>query len=166
MIVRAIQIAEAGEWARLRGRLWPDADPQELTAETQAFLEGAEMPTIAAAFVAREEEGDEAIGFLELGVRPFADGCESRPVAHVEGWYVEPAARGRGVGRALMTAAEIGPANAASRSSRRIPKWKTTSPWQRTCASAFSRPSGSSSSASRLASREERAQDCPRGAIN
>ncbi|MGA9273050.1 MAG: GNAT family N-acetyltransferase [Candidatus Cybelea sp.] len=106
MIVRAIQIAEAGEWARLRGRLWPDADPQELTAETQAFLEGAEMPTIAAAFVAREEEGDEAIGFLELGVRPFADGCESRPVAHVEGWYVEPAARGRGVGRALMTAAE------------------------------------------------------------
>jgi aminoglycoside 6'-N-acetyltransferase I len=28
------------------------------------------------------------------------------PVPHVEGWYVEPSARGRGVGRALMQAAE------------------------------------------------------------
>jgi aminoglycoside 6'-N-acetyltransferase I len=106
MVVRAIRTAEAGEWACLRARLWPRADLQELTAETQAFLEGADMPTIAAAFVAREEEGDAAMGFLELAVRPFADGCESRPVAHVEGWYVEPAARGRGVGRALMMAAE------------------------------------------------------------
>ncbi|MGC2405828.1 MAG: GNAT family N-acetyltransferase [Candidatus Cybelea sp.] len=106
MIVRAIRTAEADEWARLRTRLWPRATPKELAAEARTFLEGAEMPMIAAAFVAREEEGAAAMGFLELAVRPFADGCESRPVAHVEGWYVEPAARGRGVGRALMTAAE------------------------------------------------------------
>jgi aminoglycoside 6'-N-acetyltransferase I len=106
MIVRAIQKAEASEWVRLRARLWPHAAPQELAAEARAFLEGAETPMIAAAFVARGEEAAAAMGFLELGVRPFADGCESRPVAHVEGWYVEPAARGRGVGRALMTAAE------------------------------------------------------------
>ena len=28
------------------------------------------------------------------------------PVVHIEGWYVEPTARGRNVGRALMHAAE------------------------------------------------------------
>jgi aminoglycoside 6'-N-acetyltransferase I len=106
MIVRAIRKAEADEWAQLRTRLWPRAAPQELAAEARAFLEGDETPMIAAAFVAREEEGAAAMGFLELAVRPFADGCESRPVAHVEGWYVEPAARSRGVGRALMSAAE------------------------------------------------------------
>lgn len=106
MVVRAIRKAEADEWARLRAKLWPLANPQELAAEARAFLEGAETPMIAAAFVAREEEGIAGMGFLELAIRPFADGCESRPVAHVEGWYVEPAARGRGVGLALMTAAE------------------------------------------------------------
>jgi aminoglycoside 6'-N-acetyltransferase I len=106
MIVRAIRKGEAGEWAQLRARLWPHSDAQELAAEARAFLDGTEMPTIAEAFVAWEEEGAAALGLLELAVRPFADGCESRPVAHVEGWYVEPAARGRGVGRALMSAAE------------------------------------------------------------
>ncbi|MGZ3498278.1 MAG: GNAT family N-acetyltransferase [Vulcanimicrobiaceae bacterium] len=29
------------------------------------------------------------------------------PIPHIEGWYVEPSARGNGVGRRLMSAAEI-----------------------------------------------------------
>jgi aminoglycoside 6'-N-acetyltransferase I len=107
MVVRAIRKEEAGEWARLRARLWPHANPQELAAEARAFLNGVETPMIAAAFVAWAEEGGAALGFLEVAIRPFADGCESRPVAHVEGWYVEPTTRGCGVGRALMTTAEI-----------------------------------------------------------
>ncbi len=46
------------------------------------------------------------IAFLELGLHPWAEGCESAPVPYVEGWYVEPPWRGRGIGRALMQAAE------------------------------------------------------------
>jgi aminoglycoside 6'-N-acetyltransferase I len=39
-------------------------------------------------------------------MRAFSDGCDSMPVPHVEGWYVEPFARRRHVGSALMQAAE------------------------------------------------------------
>ncbi len=53
-----------------------------------------------------ESDRAEPLGFLELSVRAFSDGCDSMPVPHVEGWYVEATARATGVGRALMRAAE------------------------------------------------------------
>ena len=88
----------------MRAALWPDATASDLAADTHAFVRGVPMPAIEAVFIA--DEGDAAVGFLELAVRPFSDGCESMPVPHVEAWYVEPQARGRGIGRALMAAAE------------------------------------------------------------
>lgn len=45
-------------------------------------------------------------GFVSCSVRPFANGCETAPVPFVEGWYVAPALRRQGVGRALMAAVE------------------------------------------------------------
>lgn len=87
----------------MRSRLWPHADAEELAREAQTFAAGGTVPTIDAVFVAGDGV---AIGFLELSVRPFSDGCDSMPVPYVEGWYVEPGARGRGVGRALIEAAE------------------------------------------------------------
>jgi aminoglycoside 6'-N-acetyltransferase I len=104
VIVRRVNRDDAQTWAHLRARLWPAADPVALIGEARAFLRGEPTPMIAAAFLA--EEGSAPLGFLELAVRPFADGCESRPIAHVEGWYVEPSVRRRGVGGALMRAAE------------------------------------------------------------
>jgi aminoglycoside 6'-N-acetyltransferase I len=43
---------------------------------------------------------------VELSLRAYAEGCLSDNVAYVEGWYVSPDVRGRGVGRALIAAAE------------------------------------------------------------
>ena len=84
----------------MRAALWPDADPAALTQEAVAYLDGTSQ-MIAAAWITTD-----GLGFIELSIRPFSDGCDSMPVPHVEGWYVEPAARGQSVGRALLAAAE------------------------------------------------------------
>jgi aminoglycoside 6'-N-acetyltransferase I len=104
MVIRSVRPDDAAAWALLRSRLWRSADAGELAAETRAFLDGQLMPTIAAVFIAEEEAT--ALGFIEVAIRSFSDGCESMPVPHVEGWYVEPFARGKGAGRALMDSAE------------------------------------------------------------
>lgn len=88
----------------MRARLWPDADAAELSREAETVAGGSSIPTIDAVFIAADDEGP--IGFLELSLREFSDGCDSMPVPYVEGWYVEPDARGTGAGRALMQAAE------------------------------------------------------------
>jgi aminoglycoside 6'-N-acetyltransferase I len=46
------------------------------------------------------------VGFLELDYRKYAPGCQSSPVPFIEGWYVEPRLQRRGIGRALIEAAE------------------------------------------------------------
>jgi len=104
MKIRPARKDEAATWSTLRMRLWPSADPQELAAEAALFLSGGNIPTISAVFLA--EDDATPLGFLELALRAFSDGCDSKPVPHVEGWYVEAFARERGVGRALMHAAE------------------------------------------------------------
>lgn len=58
------------------------------------------------AVIVAEREG-EILGFAELSLRTYAEGCGSSPVGYLEGWYVVPEARRQGVGRALVRAAEL-----------------------------------------------------------
>jgi aminoglycoside 6'-N-acetyltransferase I len=102
--VRSVCCDDSEAWATLRSHLWPSATADELAAEAREFLEGKSIPTITAVFIA--EDSATPVGFLELALRSFSDGCESMPVPHIEGWYVEPSVRRRGIGRALMQAAE------------------------------------------------------------
>lgn len=74
----------------MRAELWPGEELYEDPALT--------------VFVAEEREG--LVGFLELSLRSYAEGCDSSPVPYVEGWFVAEAWRRRGVGGALMQAAE------------------------------------------------------------
>jgi len=72
-----------------------------MDVEGRAAL-GADPPLVV--FVAVEDE--RLVAFLELDLRSYAEGCASSPVPYVEGWYVIPEWRRRGVGGALMKAAE------------------------------------------------------------
>ena len=52
-------------------------------------------------------EGGGLCGFAELSVRrDHVDGASAVPVAYLEGWYVDPDVRGRGIGLQLLDAAE------------------------------------------------------------
>jgi aminoglycoside 6'-N-acetyltransferase I len=103
--VRPAQESDARRWAELRHALWPDQTLEELAAEADAFLRGAE-PRLQAVLVAEGPAEQTLLGFAELSLRPYAEDCRTSPVAFLEGWYVVPQARARGVGRSLVAAAE------------------------------------------------------------
>jgi aminoglycoside 6'-N-acetyltransferase I len=101
MTIREIVEKDRGDWVRLRDALWPGS-LSDHDAETRQYFE--KRPVTPIVFVA-EAEG-RLVGFLELDYRKYAPGCSASPVPFIEGWYVEPALQGRGIGRALVDAAE------------------------------------------------------------
>jgi aminoglycoside 6'-N-acetyltransferase I len=78
--------------------LWPG----HAEANLDAWLARGDA---AAVFVAERAPG-RLCGFAEVGEREYADCCDTSPVAYLEGWYVDPDARGQSVGRALIRAVE------------------------------------------------------------
>lgn len=90
------------EWLRLRLGLWPDETAEGHAAEMGGYFAG---PRPAAVIVAARPDGG-LCGFVEVGIRDYAEGCDTARVGYVEGWYVDPDARRRGIGRALIAAAE------------------------------------------------------------
>ena len=89
-------------WLRLRGLLWPKEPVDELASGARIILDD---PKRNAVFVARDA-GGELVGFIEAALRDWAEGCHTRPVGYIEGWYVEPELRRREIGRRLVDAAE------------------------------------------------------------
>lgn len=102
--IRAVQVSDRAAWLRMRCALWPEGSEQEHAAEVAQFFAG-ETHLLLAVLLAFDAAGA-AVGFAELSIRSVVDGCETDRVAYLEGWYVEPAARRRGVGRALVQEAE------------------------------------------------------------
>jgi len=90
-------------WLRMRHALWPDESDGH-AEEIDAFLSG-QSKFIDEALVCEADDGS-AIGFIELRLRNYAEGSEGTIVPYVEGWYVDPAFRMRGVGAMLVAHAE------------------------------------------------------------
>ena len=82
------------EWIRLRTALFPDS------AESEASRYQHNEVWVA------ETAGGSLGGFIEVGWRNYAEKCATTPVAYIEAWYVEPQLRRRGIGKALVQAAE------------------------------------------------------------
>jgi len=59
-----------------------------------------------AAVLLAVDESDAVCGFIELTIRERVEHSTEDHVGYVEAWYIEPTARAKGVGRALMNAAE------------------------------------------------------------
>jgi|SRR6185369_5103937 aminoglycoside 6'-N-acetyltransferase I len=100
--IRAVTSRESEIWRRMRCELWPD--PAGHRAEVARFFAGDRREP-AEVLIAFDTAGD-AVGFAELSIRNVVDGCSTGNVGYLEGWYVAPAVRREGVGRALIAAAE------------------------------------------------------------
>jgi aminoglycoside 6'-N-acetyltransferase I len=70
--------------------------------EAEAFF--ATSTTPQAVLLAEVDAG--IVGFAEVSIRPYAEGCQTDRVGYLEGWFVVGDLRGRGIGRRLVAAAE------------------------------------------------------------
>jgi aminoglycoside 6'-N-acetyltransferase I len=87
--------------------LWPDAPIEEHRAEVDAILRSGRYGTLPMAILISQSEDGAVTGFLQVGLRSHADGCDiAHPVGFIEGWFVHEAFRKQGVGSSLMSAAE------------------------------------------------------------
>jgi aminoglycoside 6'-N-acetyltransferase I len=105
--VRRANAGDLDRLAALRVQLWPDGSFEEHRQEADAALSTGRSGSLpVAVFVSEGDEGT-LTGFIEVGLRSHADGCDPvRAVGFIEGWFVVEESRGRGVGRELMLAAE------------------------------------------------------------
>ena len=97
MRIREYRPADRGAYQALREKLWPDCSDKD----NDSWFARDDATT----FLAERPDGS-LCGFVEVGARPYAEDCESSPVGYIEGWWVDADMRKRGVGRALIDAAE------------------------------------------------------------
>ncbi len=100
--IRRLGRRDSADWGRLRGALWPDCSLRRHRIEIRICWT---EPATHAAFGAALPSG-RLVGFLEADLREAAEGCDTRPVGYIEGWYVIPGFRRSGTGRRLVLAAE------------------------------------------------------------
>ena len=72
--IRPFRDADWVEWLRMNVALFPEYAPSDLEAGMRDWRARAD----AEVFVA-DRDGGELAGFVEVGTRPYADGCETSP---------------------------------------------------------------------------------------
>ena len=102
MIERCRSLDHPG-WLAMRQSLWPHCTEEEHRAEMTRYCADPER---FAQFVFHDPSR-EALGFAEAAVRvDHVNGAATSPVPFLEGIYVVPRARRRGIARALFEAVE------------------------------------------------------------
>lgn len=97
--IREITSKDFPQWIKLRKELWPEASYDELKNVEHLFR----AQTFACFFA---EFGCDLVGFMEIAIRPYVNGCDTTPVAFVEGIWVDGHSQKRGIGRLFIKTAE------------------------------------------------------------
>jgi aminoglycoside 6'-N-acetyltransferase I len=105
--VRLAVPSDCVELGRLFQALWPDNLAEEHEKDLLPILNGHTIGTLPMVIFVAEATDGSLRGFLEVGLRSHADGCDPRhPVGFVEGWFIMEGFRGRGIGAQLLATAE------------------------------------------------------------
>jgi aminoglycoside 6'-N-acetyltransferase I len=100
MIERCASVEQPG-WLPLRQALWPHCILEQHLSEMSSFIASPER---YAQFVAYSSSG-QPVDFAEASVRTdYVNGIRSSPAAFLEGIYVVPEARHKGIAAALVAA--------------------------------------------------------------
>ncbi|TQV75258.1 GNAT family N-acetyltransferase [Aliikangiella marina] len=103
MLVRSVKSSDVKEWLRMRNNLWPNSVEDNPDEITQYFEQSSDNHSRV--FVAEKEPGT-LVGFLELSIRSYAEGCLQGSIPYIEGWYVDAGYRRKGIGAMLVANAE------------------------------------------------------------
>ena len=95
--IRLAQSTDRAAWARMRTSLWDDLTDDQNQTEISRMLT-SELSTTY--FVV--DAADRPIGFAEIFIRDYANGCTQQPVPFLEGIWIDDDYRRSGVGRALI----------------------------------------------------------------
>jgi aminoglycoside 6'-N-acetyltransferase I len=102
MLIRRATESDWADWLRLRLILWRDSADDDVSELRELIAKNGEKSLVLVA----EAPDHHVVGFIEAGIRDYADGCESRGVGYIEGWFVDEAWRRKGVGGKLVRGAE------------------------------------------------------------
>ncbi len=91
LTIREAEEKDLQPWTELRHALWPDATVDTLSEEARNILSSDDETCFLAV------RHNLPIGFAEVALHTGSSGR----YAHLEGWYVVPEHRGRGVGTEL-----------------------------------------------------------------
>ena len=103
VIIRPCTSEHLDGWVRLRQRLWPDETLDEHRSHARSLLK---RPSDAVGYLACEAD-ETVVAFAEATLRrDYVNGSNSSPVGFLEGLYVEPQYRKRGLARLLCSSVE------------------------------------------------------------
>ena len=102
IMIKEAQFEDSQSLARMALEIWENGSFQALTSEFEEMSQMAEVTSFLAYFE------DEAIGFANVALRhEYVEGCDSSPVAYLEGIYVKPLYRRQGYARDLVEACQL-----------------------------------------------------------
>lgn len=101
-MIRSATAKDIPDLVNLACQLWPDAADDELAHEF-----GKQMGAATNEFGLAIEEG-QAVGFIQISIRQdYVEGSEDHPAGYIEGIYVKPGSRKKGVGKSLLAYAKM-----------------------------------------------------------
>ncbi|ECC8923086.1 cryptic aminoglycoside N-acetyltransferase AAC(6')-Iy/Iaa [Salmonella bongori] len=101
MEIRKMNKTDLEHWRELRKQLWPGHPDDAHLADGEEILQADHLTSFIAL------DGGVVIGFADASIRhDYVNGCDSSPVAFLEGIFVLPSCRQRGVAKQLIAAVE------------------------------------------------------------